>query len=59
MTAKPYSDSRVTSARQEEIRKTAQAAAHTAVATGDTSGLTALGRAYYKKFTTTTKLING
>jgi len=50
MTDKGYSDSRIRLARWEEIQANAKAAAHTAFATGDTSELTALGRAYYEVY---------
>ena len=46
-----YSDSRIRVSRWEEIQANAKAAAQTAVATGDTSELTALGRAYFEKLT--------
>ena len=46
-----YSDSRIRVARWEEIQANAKAAAQTAAVTGDTSELTALGRAYYQVMT--------
>ena len=45
------SDSRIRVARWEEIQANAKAAAQTAAVTGDTSELTALGRAYFEKMT--------
>ena len=50
MTAKTYNDSRITLDRWDEIQANAKAAARTAIATGKTDELTALGRAYYEKF---------
>ena len=44
------SDSRISTARQEEIWANAKAAARRAVQTGETETLTALGWAYYDKF---------
>ena len=50
MTARTYNDSRITVDRWDEIQNNAKAAARTAIATGKTDELTALGRAYYEVF---------
>ena len=50
MTEQTYNDSRITVGRWNEIQANAKAAARTAIATGKTDELTALGRAYYEKF---------
>ncbi len=48
--ARTSSDSRISTARQEEIWANAKAAARRAVETGETETLTALGWAWYDKF---------
>ena len=47
--ARTSSDSRISTARQEEIWANARAAARRAIETGETETLTALGWAYYDK----------
>ena len=49
MIGKTYNDCRISVARLQEIQDNAKAAARTALATGKTDELTALGRAYYEK----------
>ena len=48
--ARASSDSRISTARQEEIWANARAAARRAIETGETETLTALGWAYYDLF---------
>ncbi len=46
-----YNDCRISVARLQEIQDNAKAAVRKAMADGKTDELTALGRAYYEKFT--------
>ena len=48
-----YNDCRISVARLQEIQDNAKAAARAAMATGKTDELTALGRAYYEKYSGT------